>query len=106
MVYPYQNITNVNLSKGFGIEILYYVNEVSDYWISNMIIIAIYIITIMGVYNYKRDFFEGAAIAGWVTFIVGVLFFAAGFVTDITLVMVIAVAIAGVATLWFSKKGK
>lgn len=95
----YPSITDRNLTKGFN-EVLDHVNDISYSWASNMVLIGIYIITIFGVYFYKNDLSQAAAIAGFLTAIVATFFWIAGFVSVTTLIMVIVIAIAGVASLW------
>ena len=101
MAYP--NITDRNMSKGFS-EILYYANEITESWLSNLILIGIYIITLMTIYNYKRDFVEGMAVAGFFTFLIALLFYLADFISGVTLVFVIAITIVSVALLFFNKR--
>lgn len=101
MAHP--EVTDVNLTKGLD-ELLRYTNTVSNSWISNMILIGIYVITLMGIYNYKKDFVEGLAIAGFFTFLIALLFWISGFISAFTLVITIALAIAGFIFLWFGKK--
>ncbi len=99
----YSSITDRNLSKGFS-EILYYANEVTESWISNLILIAIYIITMMTIYNYKRDFVEGMAVAGFFTFLIALFFYLGDFISGVTFVFVIAVTIISVGLLFFNKR--
>ena len=100
---PFADITTRNMSKGLG-EVLYYANEVTESWISNLILIGIYIITMMSIYNYKRDFVEGMAVAGFFTFLVALFFFLGDFISGVTFVFVIAVTIISVALLFFNKR--
>ena len=101
MAYP--SITDRNMSKGLS-EILYYANEVTESWISNLILMGIYIIIMMSIYNYKRDFVEGMAIAGFFTFLIALFFYLGDFISGVTFVFVIAVAIISVALLFFNKR--
>ena len=90
--------SSINASKGFG-EILNYVNVVTDGWISNMIMIAIWVIVLMGYYKAKDDFKGALAIAGYGTFVIGLLFWIGGFITGVVFGMSIAVAIIGTLVL-------
>ena len=99
----FQNITDRNLSKGFS-EILYYANEVTESWMSNMILIAVYIIVLITLYNYKRDFVEGMAVAGFFTFLIALFFYLGDFVSGTTFVFVIGVTIVSVVLLFFNKR--
>ena len=103
MAYAYPS--TVNWTVGFK-EIITYVNEVSYGWFANMILIAVYLITVMGVYNYKGDFLEGMAIAGFLTAVIGILFWivSSDFVSGVTLVLVMAIAVLSFAMLWIGKR--
>lgn len=99
----YRTPTDINMSKGYT-EILNYINDVTNSWFSNMILVAIFVITAMGIYGYRKDFGEAFSSAGFFTAIIAVLFWVAGFINGLTLGIVIAVAIVGVASLWISKR--
>lgn len=94
----YTSPSTINASKGFA-EILIYVNNVTDQWISNMILIGLWIIVLLGYYKAQNDFKGALAVAGYGTFVVSVLFWAGGFVSGITFGVVIAVAILGTIVL-------
>jgi len=95
---PITSPTTINATKGFG-EILNYVNYCTDGWISNMIMIAIWVIVLMGYYKAKDDFKGALAIAGYGTFVIGLLFWIGGFITGVVFGMSIAVAIIGTLVL-------
>jgi len=88
----YTLISERNMSNGFQ-EILYYANEVTMGWMANMILIGVFVITLMGIYNSKRDFIMAIAISGFFTFIIALLFWIADFISGITLAFVVVVAI-------------
>jgi len=92
MTYP--SVENVNMTKGFG-ELLQYVNLVTDGWMSNMLLIAIYIIVMVGFYKAKEDFQGAMAVAGYGTFVVALLFWLGGFVNGWAFGISIALAIIG-----------
>ena len=96
MTYP--SPTSVNASKGLG-EVLTYTNVVTNNWLSNMIMIAIYVIILIGFYKSKDDFKGALAVAGYGTFVVGLLFWLGGFVSGLTFGMSIGVAILGTIVL-------
>lgn len=96
MAYPSPSL--INGSKGFG-EVLTYVNGVTDGWFSNMILIAIYIIVLIGFYKAKEDFKGAMAVAGYGTFVIALLFWASGMVSPISLGITIAIAIVGTIVL-------
>jgi hypothetical protein len=96
MAYP--SPTTINASKGLG-EFLTYTNTITDQWVSNMFLIAIYIIILMGFYKVKDDFKGAMAISGYGTFVVALFFWIGGFVSGWALGISIAMAIIGTAVL-------
>ena len=99
----YTEPTSINWSLGFD-QVLHYVNDVTNSWASNMILIGIFIITTMGVVAFKKDYFESMAIAGFLTFMVSVFFWIGGFISGTTLVYVIVVTILCFGLLWINNK--
>jgi hypothetical protein len=94
----YASPTTINASKGFG-EVIGYVNLVSGQWFSNLILLAIYVIVLIGFYKAQNDFKGAMAVAGFGTFVVALLFWIGGMISGISFGVVIALAIIGVATL-------
>jgi len=99
----YSSITDRNLTKGFQ-EVYYYANEVTESWLSNMILIGIFSIVWVWVYSVRKDFAESFSIAGFATFVMAVLFWFAEFISGVTLLFVIGIAIFGFILLWLGKK--
>ena len=95
---PYTSPTTINATLGFG-EVLNYINEVTNMWVSNMFLIAIYMIILIGFYKAKDDFKGALAVAGYGTFIIALLFWIGGFVSGISFGMAIAIAILGTVVL-------
>ena len=96
MTYP--SPTTINGSKGFA-EVLNYTNTVTDGWISNMFLIAIYFIVLIGFYKAKEDFKGALAVAGYGTFVVGLLFWIGGFVSGLSFGFALGMAIIGTIVL-------
>ena len=96
MTYP--SPADVNMSSGFG-NLLTYINVVTDNWISNLLLIGIYVIILMGFYKAKDDFKGALAIAGYGTFVLALLFWIGGFVSGTALGVAIAGAILGTIVL-------
>jgi len=94
----YISPTEVNMSKGFG-EVLNYINLVTNSWISNMILIALYFIVLIGFYKAKDDFKGALAVAGYGTFVFGLFMWIGGFVSGIAFGITIAMAIIGTLVL-------
>jgi len=88
------SVTSINASKGLG-EILAYTNNVTNNWMSQMMLIAIYIIVLVGFYKAKEDFQGALAVAGYGTFVVALLLWIGGFVSGWALGISIALAIIG-----------
>jgi hypothetical protein len=94
----YDNPTTINASKGIG-EVLTYTNNVSDNWLGNFILIAVFVVVWVSFGKAKSDYKGSTAVAGFITFIVGLLFWLGGFVTGMAFGVTIALAIVGVLVL-------
>jgi len=94
----YPSPSSINASKGFT-EILSYTNDVTNSWISNMLLIGIYIIVLIGFYKAKDDFQGALAVAGYGTFVVALFFWIGGFVSGWAFGISIAMAILGTIVL-------
>lgn len=100
MTYP--SPSSFNASQGLG-TIFSYVNNVTSEWFSRLILIAIYVIVLMGFYKAKEDFTGAMAVAGFGTFVLALLFWVGGMVSGVTLGVSIAMAIIGVVVLLMDK---
>lgn len=96
MVYPSPN--SINASAGLG-NVFGYINGVTNQVFSIMLLLAIYVITLMGFYKAKEDFTGAMAVAGFGTFVVALLFWIGGIISGIYLGISIALAIIGVIVL-------
>jgi hypothetical protein len=94
----WQDPTTINWSEGLG-GAIYYVNSISLGWFSNMLLISIYVIALMGYYRSQSDFARGMGVAGAIVFIMGLFFFIAGMVNWIIFGITIAAAIIGFVVL-------
>lgn len=92
MTYP--SPTTINATKGMS-SLLSYVNDVTNNWISNMLLIGIYIIVLIGFYKTKEDFKGAMAVAGYGTFVVALFLWIGGFISGMALGITIAGAIIG-----------
>ena len=101
MTYP--SPAGINASRGFG-EVLTYVNTVTYGWISTLLLLAIYVIVLMGYYKAKDDFSGAMAVAGFGVFIIALLFWLGDFITGITLTIAIALALVGIIVLLADKR--
>lgn len=100
IVYDYP--TTINTSNGIG-AILTYVNDVTNSWASNMLLIAIYIIILISYYKAKEDFGGAIAVAGFGLFVVGMLFWMGGFIGGLTFSVVVAICIVGIVVILLDK---
>jgi Zn-dependent protease with chaperone function len=95
---PYSDVTSMNTSKGFT-EILNYVNNVTDNWISNMFLIAVYLLVLIGYYKSTDDFGGAIAVAGFTTFVIALLFWIGGFVNAWAFSIAIALCVVGIVVI-------
>ena len=94
----YASPSTINASQGLG-AVLNYANEVSGNWLSNMFLLGIWVIILMGYMKAQNDFKGGLAVAGYSTFVVALLFWIGGFVSGWAFSISIAFAIIGTAVL-------
>lgn len=89
----YTSPTTINTTKGMS-EVLPYLSEVTNFWIGRMIMIAIFVIFIIGYMRTNNDdFFGGLAIASYVTFVIGLLFWVIGFVTGLDFGIILGITV-------------
>lgn len=94
----YLSATSINTTKGFG-EIFNYVNAITVNWISNMFLVSIYVIILIGFYKAKEDFKGALAVAGYGTFVVGLLFWIGGFISGWAMGLALGSALIGTLVL-------
>lgn len=94
----YKSPGEINATLGLQ-EFLLYANEVTNYWFSNMLLITLFIISLsyyLWIYGTK-EFWSGAAIAGYFVFVIGLLLWLMDAITGVT--MGILIAIVAVTTM-------
>jgi len=103
MTYP--SPTTVNGSE--FVSILNYINIVTNYWISKMLMIAIFVLFTMGYLRSKPDddFVGAIAIGSYATFVTGLMFFLIGFIDPLTFGVIIGITIISSAVLFLDKRG-
>lgn len=99
---PYNSPANINATKGLS-EIFNYVNNVTDGWISNLILVGIFLIILIGYYKARDDFKGALAVSGFGTFVIGLLFWAGDFVSGWALGITIAITLVGIIVLMTDK---
>ena len=100
----YDEITTINTSSGI-VSILEYVNQVTDFWISRMLMVAIFVIFAMGYYRSRDGDIVGAfSVGSFVTLCVGVLFWIIGFLDGKTFSLIIGITLVAGAWLFLDKR--
>jgi len=105
----FDEVTTINMTTNEGMgEILKYLNVVTDDWAGRMVMIAIFMIFLFGYLRSKNDDdFTGAfAVASYVTFVLGLLFWVIGFLDPVAFGIIIAGTICSTAWLLFDKRGQ
>jgi hypothetical protein len=98
----YESPTTINASEGLG-ELIDYINVVTQNWFGNLLIVGIWVIVLMGYYKAQNDFKGALAVAGYVTFVVSLLFWVGGWISGATFGIVVAVAIIGTVAVLLDK---
>jgi len=102
---PYRSPTTINATKGIT-EITSYVNEVSNNWFGNMLLISIWVLFFMGYLRSKGDddLVGAFAVSSYVTFVMAVLLFSFGVVSGWAFGIVIGITMISSIVLWVERK--
>lgn len=96
--------TTINASAGMD-SFLPYLSEVTNFWFGRMIMVAIFVIFIFGYLRTKDDDFIGAlAIASYVTFVIGLIFWVIGLVSGLDFGVIIGITVISSVLLLSQKK--
>ena len=96
--------TEINATAGFS-SIFPYLSEVTNFWFGRMIMIAIFIIFLMGYIKTKEDdWIGGIAVASYVTFVLGLIFWVIGIVSGLDFAIIIGVVVVASILLLTQKK--
>lgn len=96
--------TEINATAGLD-SFLPYLSEVTNFWFGRMLMIAIFVIFMMGYLRAIKDDFVGAlAVASYVTFVLGLLFWVIGVVSGLDFAIIIGVVIVASVILLAQKK--
>jgi len=96
--------TTINASAGLD-SFLPYLSEVTNFWFGRMVMIAIFVIFLFGYLRVKDDdFIGGIAIASYVTFVIGMIFWVIGLVSGLDFAVIIGVMIIASVLLLTQKK--
>ena len=105
----YDEINTINMTSADGMSnILQYLNVVTNFWAGRMVMVAIFVMFLFGYLKMKaEDDFVGAfAVASYVTFSLGILFWIIDFLDGLAFGVIIAVTIISTAILLFDKRGQ
>lgn len=99
--------TTINASRGI-ISLIEYINDVTLGWMSRMMMLAIFIIFLVGYLRSKADddFVGAFAVASYVTLVIGLPFWILGFLDGIAFMMIIGVTLVSTAILLMDKRGQ
>lgn len=107
MAYPSVNTINVTSSEGMS-NIFQYLNTVTDFWAGRGVLIAIFMIFLFGYLKFSRDndFVGAFAVASYVTFVIGILFWLISFLDGIAFAIIMGITIISTAVLLFDRRGQ
>ena len=94
----------VNASAGLT-EFLPYISEVTNFWFGRMLMVAIFVIFLMGYLRVKKDDFVGAlAVSSYVTFVLGLIFWVIGLVSGMDFGIIVGLVLVASVLLLTQKK--
>lgn len=96
--------STINATQGMD-SFLPYLSEVTNFWFGRMVMIAIFIIFLFGYLKAKdNDFIGGLAVASYVTFVIGLIFWVIGLVSGLDFAIIIGVVLIATVLLLTQKK--
>ena len=82
-----------------------YLSEVTNFWFGRMIMIAVFVIFFIGYLRAKDDDFIGAfAVASYISFVIGLLFWVMGLVTGLDFALILGITMISSVVLFMQKK--
>ena len=97
--------TTINATAGIGTT-FEYISLVTHFWFGRMLMIAIFVIFLSGYLSARRDDYFGAfAVASYVTFVMGLLFWVIDLVTGLDFAIIIGITIVSSVILFVQKNG-
>ena len=100
----YTSPTSINGSAGLS-SFLPWISDVTNFWFGRMVMIAIFVIFLMGYLKAKEGDFVGAlADASYVTFVLGMIFWVIGLVSGLDFAVIIGVSVISSVVLLSQKK--
>lgn len=96
--------TTINATRGLD-SFLPYISEVTNFWFGRMLMIALFFIFLMGYLNVKKeDYIGGFAIASYVCFVIGLIFWVIGLVSGLDFGITIGISAISSVLLLMQKK--
>lgn len=96
--------STINATEGLG-EFLPYISEVTNFWFGRMLMVGIFIIFLFGYLRVNEDdFIGGLAIASYVSFVIGLLFWVIGLVSGYDFAIILGITLISSVFLLTQKK--
>jgi len=96
--------TKINATEGLD-SFLPWITEVTNFWFGRMIMIAIFIIFMFGYLKVnKDDYIGGFAVASYVSFVIGLIFWVIGIVSGLDFSIIIGIVLVASVLLLAQKK--
>ena len=101
MTYPSPTTVNLTSSEGLG-NLFEYVNLVTNFWFGRMLMIAVFILFFIGYLKSKPDddVIGAFAIAGYVTFVLGLLAWLIKLLDGLSFAIIIGIALVSSVVLF------
>ena len=94
----------IDLTTGIG-SLFRWLTDVTGFWFGRMFMISIFIIFLLGYLKVNKDDFVGAfAVASYVSFVIGLIFWVIGLVSGMDFAVVIGAVLIASAILFMQKK--
>jgi len=96
--------TTVNMTQGLD-AFLPYLSTVTNFWFGRMLMIAIFVLFAMGFLSANKDDYIGAfAVASYVSFVLGLLFWVVGLVSGLDFGVIVGLTVISSVLLFTQKK--
>ena len=96
--------TTINGSQGFD-SVIPYLNTVTQFWFGRMLMITIFMIFLFGYVRAKNeDWIGGFAVASYVTFVIGLMFWVIGMVTGLDFAIIIGISVISTVILFTQRE--
>ena len=98
--------TTINATEGIT-EVTTYLNEVSNNWFGDMLILSVFMIFLFGYLRAKgdNDFVGAFAVASFVSLVVATLLWIVGMIGGVIFGIVVGITLISVIVLFLDKKG-